>query len=125
MQRRPSFVTRHEWTFRDAVRNPTYWVLLVSLIGTSGGYTLFLAHGVVHLQDLGHSAGVGAWAVGTMTVTGLIGKLILAALGDRIDPRYIFALFMAVFSVGLLLIVDARATWRVFSFATCFAIMSC
>jgi MFS family permease len=119
---RPSFVTRREWTFRDAVRNPTYWVLLISLLGTSGGYTLFLAHGVVHLQDLGHSAGVGAWAVGTMTVTGLIGKVILAALGDRIDPRYIFALFMAVFAVGLLLIVDARATWRVFSFATCFGI---
>jgi len=119
---RPSFVTRREWTFRDAVRNPTYWVLLISLIGTSGGYTLFLAHGVVHLQDLGHSASAGAWAVGTMTVTGLIGKVILAALGDRIDPRYIFALFMAVFAVGLLLIVDARAPWRVFSFATCFGI---
>jgi MFS family permease len=119
---RPWFVTRREWTFRDAVRNPTYWLLLISLLSTSGGYTLFLAHGVVHLQDLGHSAGVGAWAVGTMTVTGLIGKAILAALGDRIDPRYIFALFMAVFSVGLLLIVDARATWQVFSFATCFGI---
>jgi MFS family permease len=119
---RPPFVTRREWTFRDAVRNPTYWVLLISLLGTSGGYTLFLAHGVVHLQDLGHTAGVGAWAVGTMTVTGLIGKLILATLGDRIDPRYIFALFMAVFAVGLLLIVDARATWQVFSFATCFGI---
>jgi MFS family permease len=119
---RPPFVTRREWTFRDAVRNPTYWVLLISLLGTSGGYTLFLAHGVVHLQDLGHSAGMGAWAVGTMTVTGLFGKLILATLGDRIDPRYIFALFMAVFAVGLLLIVDARATWQVFSFATCFGI---
>jgi MFS family permease len=119
---RPWFVTRREWSFRDAVRNPTYWLLLISLLSTSSGYTLFLAHGVVHLQDLGHSAGVGAWAVGTMTVTGLIGKAILAALGDRIDPRYIFALFMAVFSVGLLLIVDARATWRVFSFATCFGI---
>jgi cyanate permease len=119
---RPSFVTRREWTFRDAVRNRTYWVLLISLLGTSGGYTLFLAHGVVHLQDLGHSAGVGAWAVSTMTVTGLIGKLILAALGDRMDPRYIFALFMAVFAVGLLIIVDARAQWQVLSFATCFGI---
>ncbi len=119
---RPSFVTRREWTFRDAVRNRTYWVLLISLLGTSGGYTLFLAHGVVHLQDLGHSAGVGAWAVSTMTVTGLVGKLILAALGDRMDPRYIFALFMAVFAVGLLIIVDARAQWQVLSFATCFGI---
>jgi MFS family permease len=119
---RPAFVTRREWTFRAAVRNPTYWVLLISLLGTSGGFTLFLAHGVVHLQDLGHSATVGAWAVSTMTVTGLIGKAILATLGDRIDPRYIFALFMAVFAVGLVVIVNARAMWQVILFATCFGI---
>jgi len=119
---RPPFVTRREWTFRDAVRHPAYWLLLGALIGGSGGYTLFLAHGVVHLQDLGHSAGVGAWAVGIMTVSGLIGKAILAALGDRIDPRYIFALFMAVFAVGLMVIVNARALWQVFLFATCIGI---
>ncbi len=119
---RPRFVTRREWNFRDAARNTTYWVLLTSLIGCSGGYTLFLAHGPVHLQDLGHSARVGAWAVGVMTVSGLIGKLILATLGDRIDPRYIFALFMAVFAVGLVAIVDARALWQVILFATCLGI---
>lgn len=119
---RPPFVTRRDWSFRDAVRNPTYWVLLISLIGTSGGYTLFLAHGVVHLQDLGHSASVGAWAVGVMTVTGLIGKVILATLGDRLDPRYIFALFMAVFAAGLLVIVNAHALWQVFLFATCLGV---
>jgi len=119
---RPVFVTRREWTFREAVRHPAYWLLLGSLIGGSGGYTLFLAHGVVHLQDLGHSAGVGAWAVGIMTVSGLIGKLILASFGDRIDPRYIFALFMAVFAVGLVVIVNAHALWQVFLFATCIGI---
>jgi MFS family permease len=119
---RPPFVTRREWSFADAARNPTYWILLISLLGASGGYTLFLAHGVVHLQDLGHSASVGAWAVGTMTVTGLIGKVILATFGDRIDPRYLFALFMAVFALGLVVIVNARATWQVFFFATCFGI---
>jgi MFS family permease len=119
---RPKFVTRREWTFREAVRHPAYWLLLGSLIGGSGGYTLFLAHGVVHLQDLGHSASVGAWAVGIMTVSGLIGKLILASFGDRIDPRYIFALFMAVFGVGLVVIVNAHALWQVFFFATCIGI---
>jgi MFS family permease len=119
---RPEFVTRREWTFREAVRHPAYWLLLGSLIGGSGGYTLFLAHGVVHLQDLGHSAAVGAWAVGIMTVSGLIGKLILASFGDRIDPRYIFALFMAVFGVGLVVIVHAHALWQVFFFATCIGI---
>jgi MFS family permease len=119
---RPAFVTRREWTFREAVRNPAYWLLLGSLIGGSGGYSLILAHGVVHLQDLGHSARVAAWAIGIMTVAGLIGKVILAAFGDRIDPRYIFALFLAVFAVGLVVIVNAHALWQVVLFATCIGI---
>ncbi len=119
---RPAFVTRRDWTFREAVRHPAYWLLLGSLIGGSGGYTLFLAHGVVHLQDLGHSASIGAWAVGIMTVSGLIGKVILATFGDRIDPRYIYSLFMAVFAVGLVVIVNAHALWQVFLFAICIGI---
>jgi MFS family permease len=119
---RPPFMTRREWTFREAARHPAYWLLLGSLIGGSGGYTLFLAHGVVHLQDLGHTAAVAAWAVSIATVSGLIGKVILAAFGDLIDPRYIYALFIAVFGAGLVIIVNAHALWQVFVFATCIGI---
>jgi MFS family permease len=119
---RPVFVSRREWTFREAARHPSYWLLLGSLVGGSGGYTLFLAHGVVHMQDLGHSAAVGAWAVGIMTVSGLIGKAILAAFGDRIDPRYIYALFVGVFGIGLVVVVDAHALWQVVLFAVCIGI---
>jgi MFS family permease len=119
---RPEFVSRREWTFREAARRPGYWLLLGSLVGGSGGYTLFLAHGVVHMQDLGHSAAVGAWAVGIMTVSGLIGKAILAAFGDRIDPRYIYALFVGVFGIGLVVVVNAHALWQVALFAICLGI---
>jgi MFS family permease len=119
---RPAFVSRSEWTFRQAARHPSYWLLLGSLVGGSGGYTLFLAHGVVHMQDLGHSAGVGAWAVGIMTISGLIGKAILATFGDRIDPRYIYALFVGVFGIGLVVVVNAHALWQVVLFAGCIGI---
>jgi MFS family permease len=119
---RPHFVTRREWTYWEALRNPTYWIFLISMLGASGGYTLFLAHGVVHLEDLGHSASVGAWAVSTMTFSALFGKVILAVFGDRIDPRYIYAAFTAIFGVGMVVIVDARAIWQVLLFATCLGI---
>jgi MFS family permease len=119
---RPAFMTRREWTYAEAVRHPAYWILLGSLIGGSGGYTLFLAHGVVHLQDLGHTAGIAAWAVSIATITGLIGKAILAVFGDRVDPRYIYSLFIGIFGVGLVVIVNAHALWQVFLFATCIGI---
>lgn len=119
---RPAFITRHDWTLAEALRTPGYWLILMSLVGGSGGYTLFLAHGVVHLIDLGHTASVGAWAVSVLTVTGLFAKAIVATLGDRIDPRRIWATFLAAFGLGLVLVVDARSLTQVFVFATCLGI---
>ncbi len=48
--------------------------MITPFIGVSAGFALFLGHGIVHLKDLGHSMQVGAWAVGTMTISGLIAK---------------------------------------------------
>ncbi len=42
---KPAFITDSPWEFRDAVRSPSYWLILCSLLGGSGMYTLFLAHG--------------------------------------------------------------------------------
>jgi MFS family permease len=119
---RPEFVTRYDWTFRGAIRDRTYWLILCSFVGASAGKTVFLAHGVAHLQDLGHSATFAAWTVGTSTFTGLVGKAIFATLGDRIDPRYLLAGFMACYGAGLSLIVTAHAAWQVSLSATCLGI---
>ena len=83
---KPKFVTSDEWTLAQALRSPAYWMMLLAIAGGGGGYTLYLAHGVVHLKDLGHSPTVGAWAVSVLTASGLIAKVIIAAVGDRLDP---------------------------------------
>jgi MFS family permease len=118
----PAFVTRDEWSYREALRGPLFWMMIWPFIGVSAGFALFLAHGVVHLRDLGHSMQVGAWAVGTLTISGLAAKAILGALGDRIDPRFLWAVFCASFGVGLILLVDARAPFAVTLAAICMGI---
>ncbi len=119
---RPAFISRHDWSAREAMHHATYWVILLTFVGGSGGYTLFLAHGIVHLQDLGHTPAVGAWAVSTMTIATLLAKVIIATIGDRYDPRYIWAAFLVVFGVGLVLIVHAYSLAQVLLFATCLGI---
>ena len=54
--RRVSFRTTEDWLYRAALASPAYWLMIGSLLGVSCGYTLYLAHGFVHLRDLGHSA---------------------------------------------------------------------
>jgi MFS family permease len=119
---RPDFITATPWEPRQVLSRPTYWLIVFSLVGGSGGYTLFLAHGIVHLQDLGHSVDVARGALATMTWTGLLAKAVIMLLGDRIDPRYLWAVFMVFFGAGLVIIVDARTPLLVNSFATCLGI---
>ncbi|HTU66696.1 MAG TPA: MFS transporter [Steroidobacteraceae bacterium] len=119
---RPAYITSTPWEFRDVVRRPTYWLIVASLVGGSGGYTLFLAHGIVHLQDLGHPVDVARGALATMTWTGLLAKAVIMLFGDRVDPRWLWGVFMLFFGAGLVIIVDARSTLAVDAFATCLGI---
>jgi MFS family permease len=119
---RPGYITSTPWEFSDVVRRPTYWLIVFALVGGSGGYTLFLAHGIVHLQDLGHSIDVARGALSTLTWTGLLAKGVIMLFGDRLDPRYLWAVFMLFFGAGLVLIVDARTPLLVDAFAACLGI---
>jgi MFS family permease len=118
----PAHITTEEWTYRQALATAAFWLMITSQLAVSCGYTLYLAHGIVHLKDLGHTQAVAAWSVGTLAVTGLIAKVIIAALGDRFDPRYLWAAFTAIFGVGLILVVDARSASQLFMFAACLGI---
>jgi MFS family permease len=121
----PAYITRTPWESREVLSRPTYWLIVFSLVGGSGGYTLFLAHGIVHLQDLGHSIDVARGALATMTWTGLIAKAVIVLFGifgPRVDPRYLWAVFMAFFGAGLVIIVEARTQHLVDAFATCLGI---
>jgi MFS family permease len=116
------FRSTENWSYRDAMISPAYWLMVFSLLGVSCGYTLYLAHGFVHLRDLGHSASEAWQAISVLAVSGLIAKLIIATCGDRLDPRYLWAVFQIVFGIGLALVVNARSHASVLVFATCLGI---
>jgi MFS family permease len=122
---RPDYITASPGESREALSRPTYWLIVFSLVGGSGGYTLYLAHGIVHMQDLGHTVDVARGALATMTWTGLIAKAVIVLFGTaapRLDPRWLWGVFMVFFGAGLVIIVDARTPLAVNSFATCLGI---
>jgi MFS family permease len=119
---RPAFISTETWSYREALATPAYWMIVMSIVGGSGGYTLFLSQGGRHLMDLGHSLEFTSWSISILTISGIIAKVIVATLGDRIDPRYLWSVFTAFFGVGLVLVVDARTPALVFAFAACLGI---
>ncbi len=112
-------ITTEDWTFREALRSPVLWLLLFGSLGMSGGFTQAMAHAVVHLQDLGNTADVAAKSFSILVVSTLIGKLMLGVFGDRIDPRYLWAIAVGVFGLGLLVLIDATNTLTLNIYAVC------
>lgn len=105
--RRGTFVTADTWTSREALSGATYWWMMFAQLAISCGYVVFGGHGVVHLQDLGHSRDAIALAVGTSAAMSLIPPLLVAVFGDRMDPRYLWAVFAAAMGFGMLLAIRA------------------
>ena len=120
--RRKVYLTAQNWSYREVVCNQSFWIMMICHMGMGCGYMLFLGHGVVHLMDIGHTRDAGSWAISLIALTSLLGKGIIAALGDWIEPRYIWAGFVAIFGVGMVLAVHAGTMPMLVGAAACLGI---
>jgi len=120
--RRKVYRTTQNWSYREVVSDRSFWIMMICHMGVGCGYMLFLGHGVVHLMDIGHTRDAASWAISLIALTSLIGKAIIAALGDRIEPRYIWAGFVAIFGIGMILSAHAGTMPMLVIVATCFGI---
>jgi MFS family permease len=112
------YKTTEEWTFSEVWRSPVLWLMLIGSLGYSTGYPAFLAHGVVHLRDLGHTPAEAAYSLSIMVFAGLLGTLFVAAVGDQVDPKLIWSVALLVFGGGLVLAVHAKGAAGLYLYAT-------
>lgn len=120
--RRPTFITADTWTPKEALSGHTYWLMMFPQLAISCGYVVFGGHGVVHLQDLGHAQDAIALAVGTSAAMALIPTLLVAVFGDRMDPRYLWAVFAAAMGLGCLLVTRAETVPLMYVSTACIGI---
>lgn len=113
------FKTTEDWTLRETLRSPILWLLIATYLGFFMGFFIYLAHGIVHLEGLGHSAAAASQSVAVMMLASLIGQFAVAAMGDRIETRYLFAAGVAVFGIGIALATRATGTLALYPYAIC------
>ena len=76
--RRTVYHCREDWGLSQVWRSSTFWLMLVALFGFSPGYSAFMAHGVVHLEDLGNTPAEAAFSMSVVAAAGLLGMLAVA-----------------------------------------------
>lgn len=99
--------TDHEWSVRDAVRTPQFYVLVAAyfshLLAGISAASLTQAH----LTQLGV---VGAAAAGALSLEGLmqvVARLGGGTIGDRVDPRWLLVAAQGLLVTGLLALSHA------------------
>jgi MFS family permease len=113
------FKTTEDWTLRETLRSPVLWLLILTYLGFFMGFFIYLAHGIVNLEGLGHSPAAASQSVAVMMLCTLIGQFTVAALGDRIETRYLFTVSVAIFGVGIALATHATGTFALYPYAIC------
>jgi MFS family permease len=113
------FKTTEDWTLGETLRSPVLWLLIVTYLGFFMGFFIYLAHGIVHLEGLGHSPAAAARSVAVLMLSSLIGQFAVATLGDRIETRYLFAIAVVIFGIGMALATHAVSRFDLYPYAIC------
>ncbi len=108
--RRRVFRTSEDWTLAEVLRSPALGWMMVAYLGYGAAFTLFTAHGVLHLRDLGLSPAHVASSLSLFALLALCGTLFVGAVGDYIEPRLILAVSMLACGIGLLMVLKASNT---------------
>jgi MFS family permease len=109
--------TDGRWTVRQVFARPAFWQILFAGIALSLPGPLLVAHGVTHLENLGHQAAIGAWAIGLMLLFSVPGRLVGGYLCDRFPPRRVWAAMLILMVIGVSLFITAHATDQIIVFA--------
>jgi len=79
------------WTLREALRTRALWLLILSVAGTFYMWQVIVTQGPLHLQDRGFAPAMSAFLYSLAIGLSIAGRFTIAGLGDRIEPRILFA----------------------------------
>lgn len=106
-----------DWPWRQAIRTPAMWFCILAAVGFNVPAFVFMAHVVPHLEDLGHSPLMGGAALGSLALSGALGKLAAGFLCDRFEPRLIWCWALCLAAGGVALAVVANSIALIYLFA--------
>ncbi len=103
------YKTVTDWTTSRALASGAFWMILIGALAQMAAIYVYLAHGVLHLMDLGHSRSAAAYSVSIFAIGAVIGKLAAGVFGDRVEPRFIWSAGSLLMAYSMFGLVDARS----------------
>ena len=111
------FKTTEDWTLGEVFRTPSVYMLVLSYLGFFAGFFIYVSHGIANLEGLGHSPAAASQSIALVLFSALLGQFTVAALGDRIEMRFLFAVAVCFFGVGIWLAARAVSPMSLYPYA--------
>jgi len=105
-----------DWTLRDALKAPALWLLVVAVVCSFFLWQVIITQGPLHLQDRGFDPAMAAFFYSLAIGLSVVGRFTTAALGDIIEPRFLFAIgaFCVLLGGILFWFVSPTAMWMAY-----------
>jgi sugar phosphate permease len=114
----PESSTQIEFTLQQALRTQAFWLLAIGHGLALLVVTAVNVHAITHMKEgLGYSVATASWVIMLMTFGQLIGVLLGASIGDKVEKRKVAALCMLSHAVGLLFLTYSTSMPELFAFA--------
>jgi MFS family permease len=110
-------ITRHAWKPAEAMKTPSYWMIVIGGIACQFPYFFFVAHGILHMKGSGLTAVAAAWAMGLFTMGAIFGRQIGGWLMDKMPARYAFMSGLCCYFAGSFLALRIHADTLAIAFA--------
>ncbi|MEM9170373.1 MAG: MFS transporter [Pseudomonadota bacterium] len=109
---------RVDWTLREAMTTPQFFIIVFGLTVTLLGTVTMNAWQVTHMKSLGVSAQVAAGALSAHALSNAFSRIVGGAIIDRIGAKWVFASGLAAGVVGMaaLAVADTPLLIAIFAF---------
>ena len=116
------FRSVQNWRALDALKTPSYWLIVMGGSAAVMGATIVTSQLVLHLTDVGIDPVLAGTALGLQGVIGAGGRLFTGIIGDRFDPRRLLALGLFGQLVGYYFLKEATDSLYVYLFVITFGL---
>lgn len=110
------------WTVREALRTPAFITLAFAMTVIQTVVTTAHSTLVSHVANLGVSAAAGAVAMSLLALAGTVAKGFTGALCERVSPKLLLVVGLALQSMGVALLCMASGVFSAYSASILFGI---
>lgn len=104
-----------DWTVGRAVRTARFWWLALGYFCALYAWYAVQVHQTKYLQEVGFTANRSAWALGLVSLIGVVGQISLGHVSDRIGRELIWGISMLGFVICFLALIvlqhDPSIVW--------------